>query len=147
MHTFLVLGVIHLSSLCCSEGVGGTGIELYCVFDKTKCIVHAVYLLALVHCSNYHFSTYCIMSDNNFFFNDGDADNNQTKDSFENVVCNLSSIILSQVEFLCERGADVNRGQRSSSLHYAACFGRPQVAKVNNSWLICSANSVFSVST
>ena len=36
------------------------------------------------------------------------------------------------VEFLCERGADVNRGQRSSSLHYAACFGRPQVAKVRN---------------
>jgi len=35
-----------------------------------------------------------------------------------------------QVEFLCDRGADVNRGQRSSSLHYAACFGRPAVAKV-----------------
>ena len=35
------------------------------------------------------------------------------------------------VEFLCERGADVNRGQRSSSLHYAACFGRPAVAKVS----------------
>jgi E3 ubiquitin-protein ligase HECTD1 len=34
------------------------------------------------------------------------------------------------VEFLCERGADVNRGQRSSSLHYAACFGRPNVVKV-----------------
>lgn len=34
-----------------------------------------------------------------------------------------------QVEFLCERGADVNRGQRSSSLHYAACFGRPSVVK------------------
>ncbi|XP_037777240.1 E3 ubiquitin-protein ligase HECTD1-like isoform X18 [Penaeus monodon] len=34
------------------------------------------------------------------------------------------------VEFLCERGADVNKGQRSSSLHYAACFGRPQIAKV-----------------
>ena len=34
------------------------------------------------------------------------------------------------VEFLCERQADVNKGQRSSSLHYAACFGRPQVAKV-----------------
>nr|CAB3252456.1 E3 ubiquitin-protein ligase HECTD1 [Phallusia mammillata] len=33
------------------------------------------------------------------------------------------------VEFLCERGADVNRGQRSSSLHYAACFGRPGVVK------------------
>lgn len=34
------------------------------------------------------------------------------------------------VEFLCERGADVNKGQRSSSLHYAACFGRPGVVKV-----------------
>ncbi|XP_014790157.1 E3 ubiquitin-protein ligase HECTD1 [Octopus bimaculoides] len=33
------------------------------------------------------------------------------------------------VEFLCERGADVNRGLRSSSLHYAACFGRPQIVK------------------
>ena len=37
---------------------------------------------------------------------------------------------VSQVEFLCERGADVNRGLRSSSLHYAACFGRPQIVKV-----------------
>ena len=37
------------------------------------------------------------------------------------------------VEFLCERGADVNKGQRSSSLHYAACFGRPQV----NEWCVC----------
>ena len=35
------------------------------------------------------------------------------------------------VEFLCERGADVNRGLRSSSLHYAACFGRPQIVKVS----------------
>ncbi|RWS30867.1 E3 ubiquitin-protein ligase HECTD1-like isoform X10 [Leptotrombidium deliense] len=34
------------------------------------------------------------------------------------------------VEFLCDRGADVNKGQRSSSLHYAACFGRPGVVKV-----------------
>ena len=33
------------------------------------------------------------------------------------------------MEFLCERGADVNRGLRSSSLHYAACFGRPQIVK------------------
>ena len=39
---------------------------------------------------------------------------------------------LEMVEFLCSREADVNRGQRSSSLHYAACFGRPAVAKVNN---------------
>lgn len=42
----------------------------------------------------------------------------------------LPVCLLFQVEFLCDRGADVNRGQRSSSLHYAACFGRPQVAKV-----------------
>ena len=34
------------------------------------------------------------------------------------------------VEYLCQKGADVNKGQRSSSLHYAACFGRPQIAKV-----------------
>lgn len=34
------------------------------------------------------------------------------------------------VEYLCEKGADVNKGQRSSSLHYAACFGRPSIAKV-----------------
>ncbi|XP_076816720.1 E3 ubiquitin-protein ligase HECTD1-like isoform X3 [Clavelina lepadiformis] len=34
------------------------------------------------------------------------------------------------VEFLCDRAADVNKGQRSSSLHYAACFGRPAVVKV-----------------
>ncbi|XP_030767252.1 E3 ubiquitin-protein ligase Ufd4 isoform X3 [Sitophilus oryzae] len=34
------------------------------------------------------------------------------------------------VEYLCDKGADVNKGQRSSSLHYAACFGRPTIAKV-----------------
>ena len=34
------------------------------------------------------------------------------------------------VTFLCSRGADVNKGQRSSSLHYAACFGRPGIARV-----------------
>ena len=33
------------------------------------------------------------------------------------------------VEFLCRKGADVNKGHRSSSLHYAACFGRPQIAR------------------
>ena len=53
-------------------------------------------------------------------------------------VCHITSlkyvVILRhvQVEYLCEKGADVNRGQRSSSLHYAACFGRPLIAKVNN---------------
>ena len=34
------------------------------------------------------------------------------------------------VEFLCEQGADVNKGQRSSSLHYAACFGRASIVKI-----------------
>lgn len=37
---------------------------------------------------------------------------------------------LEMVEYLCEKGADVNKGQRSSSLHYAACFGRPAIAKI-----------------
>lgn len=32
------------------------------------------------------------------------------------------------VTYLCEKGADVNKGQRSSSLHYAACFGRSDVS-------------------
>ena len=41
------------------------------------------------------------------------------------------------MEYLCERGADVNRGQRSSSLHYAACFGRPAVAKVIYMYMNC----------
>jgi E3 ubiquitin-protein ligase HECTD1 len=34
------------------------------------------------------------------------------------------------VEYLCRKGADVNRGQRSSSLHYAASFGRPSIVRV-----------------
>lgn len=34
------------------------------------------------------------------------------------------------VEYLCARGADVNMGVRSSSLHYAACFGRPDIVRV-----------------
>lgn len=37
---------------------------------------------------------------------------------------------LEMVEYLCDKGADVNKGQKSSSLHYAACFGRPGIAKV-----------------
>ena len=32
------------------------------------------------------------------------------------------------VVFLCDKGADVNKGHKSSSLHYAACFGRPDVS-------------------
>ena len=34
------------------------------------------------------------------------------------------------MEYLCAHGADVNRGLRSSSLHYAGCFGRPQIVRV-----------------
>uniref|UniRef100_A0A1X7TZ16 E3 ubiquitin-protein ligase n=1 Tax=Amphimedon queenslandica TaxID=400682 RepID=A0A1X7TZ16_AMPQE len=36
---------------------------------------------------------------------------------------------LEMVEYLLENGADVNRGLKSSSLHYAACFCRPSIAK------------------
>lgn len=35
---------------------------------------------------------------------------------------------IEMVTYLCEKGADVNCGQRSSSLHYAACFGRVDVS-------------------
>ena len=35
-----------------------------------------------------------------------------------------------KVEYLLEHGADVNRGLKSSSLHYAACFGRPNIVKL-----------------
>ncbi|KAK6110532.1 HECT-domain (ubiquitin-transferase) family protein [Brugia pahangi] len=34
------------------------------------------------------------------------------------------------VTYLCDKGADVNKGQRSSSLHYAACFGRSDIVKI-----------------
>ncbi len=34
------------------------------------------------------------------------------------------------VEYLAAKGADVNKGQRSSSLHYAACFGRANIVKI-----------------
>ena len=37
---------------------------------------------------------------------------------------------LEMVEYLASRGADVNKGVRSSSLHYAACFGRANVVKL-----------------
>lgn len=34
------------------------------------------------------------------------------------------------VEYLAAKGADVNKGQRSSSLHYAACFGRANIVRI-----------------
>ncbi|EGT44701.1 hypothetical protein CAEBREN_31965 [Caenorhabditis brenneri] len=35
---------------------------------------------------------------------------------------------IEMVQYLCDKGADVNKGHKSSSLHYAACFGRPDVS-------------------
>lgn len=37
---------------------------------------------------------------------------------------------LEMVEYLASRGADVNKGVRSSSLHYAACFGRANIVRL-----------------
>lgn len=34
------------------------------------------------------------------------------------------------VEYLASKGADVNKGLRSSSLHYASCFGRANIVKI-----------------
>ena len=34
------------------------------------------------------------------------------------------------LQYLVEHGADVNRGERSSSLHYAASFGRGDIARL-----------------
>ena len=46
-----------------------------------------------------------------------------------NVSNSVVDACASQVEYLCARGADVKRGLRSSSLHYAAYFGRPQIVR------------------
>ena len=42
-----------------------------------------------------------------------------------NVSKSVVDACASQVEYLCAHGADVYRGLRSSSLHYAACFRTP----------------------
>jgi hypothetical protein len=34
------------------------------------------------------------------------------------------------VEYLCDSGADVNAGKRSTSLHYAACYGRVRITQL-----------------
>ena len=47
--------------------------------------------------------------------------------------CYINGLTISyhvQVDYLLEHSADVNRGLKSSSLHYAACFGRPNIVKV-----------------
>ena len=53
-----------------------------------------------------------------------------------NVSNSVVDACASQVEYLCAHGADVNRGLRSSSLHYAACFGRPLIVRVRQ--LMCN---------
>ncbi|KHN87505.1 E3 ubiquitin-protein ligase HECTD1 [Toxocara canis] len=61
----------------------------------------------------------------------GQVDANFTDDVGQTLL-NWSSAFgtVDMVTYLCDKGADVNKGQRSSSLHYAACFGRPDVVKI-----------------
>ncbi|MFH4979391.1 hypothetical protein AB6A40_006100 [Gnathostoma spinigerum] len=61
----------------------------------------------------------------------GQVDANFTDDVGQTLL-NWSSAFgtVDMVNYLCDKGADVNKGQRSSSLHYAACFGRPDVVKI-----------------
>ena len=56
----------------------------------------------------------------------------------KNVSNSVVDACASQVEYLCAHGADVNRGLRSSSLHYAACFGRPQIVAYDDALLSCN---------
>ncbi|VDO30756.1 unnamed protein product, partial [Onchocerca flexuosa] len=59
----------------------------------------------------------------------GQVDANFTDDVGQTLL-NWSSAFgtVEMVTYLCDKGADVNKGQRSSSLHYAACFGRSDVS-------------------
>ncbi|CAI5448918.1 unnamed protein product [Caenorhabditis angaria] len=47
-------------------------------------------------------------------------------------LCNWASAFgsIEMVQYLCDKGCDVNKGHKSSSLHYAACFGRPDIVKL-----------------
>lgn len=53
-------------------------------------------------------------------------------DDVGQTLCNWASAFgsLEMVQYLCDKGADVNKGHKSSSLHYAASFGRPDIVKV-----------------
>uniref|UniRef100_A0A915PQB4 E3 ubiquitin-protein ligase n=1 Tax=Setaria digitata TaxID=48799 RepID=A0A915PQB4_9BILA len=61
----------------------------------------------------------------------GQVDANFTDDVGQTLL-NWSSAFgtVEMVTYLCDKGADVNKGQRSSSLHYAACFGRSDIVKI-----------------
>ncbi|KAL3982231.1 HECT-domain (ubiquitin-transferase) family protein [Acanthocheilonema viteae] len=61
----------------------------------------------------------------------GQVDANFTDDVGQTLL-NWSSAFgtAEMVTYLCDKGADVNKGQRSSSLHYAACFGRSDIVKI-----------------
>ncbi|CAD6199393.1 unnamed protein product [Caenorhabditis auriculariae] len=61
----------------------------------------------------------------------GTVDVNFTDDVGQ-TLCNWASAFgsLEMVQYLCDKGADVNKGHKSSSLHYAACFGRPDIVKL-----------------
>jgi E3 ubiquitin-protein ligase HECTD1 len=59
----------------------------------------------------------------------GSVDPNFTDDVGQTLLNWCSAFgTLEMVNYLCDKGSDVNRGQRSSSLHYAACFGRVDVS-------------------
>lgn len=53
-------------------------------------------------------------------------------DDVGQTLCNWASAFgsIEMVQYLCDKGADVNKGNKSSSLHYAACFGRPDIVKL-----------------
>ncbi|CAD5221557.1 unnamed protein product [Bursaphelenchus okinawaensis] len=61
-------------------------------------------------------------------FEHGSVDPNFTDDAGQTLLNWCAAFgTLDMVQYLCDKGADVNRGQRSSSLHYAACFGRVDI--------------------
>ncbi|CAD5227639.1 unnamed protein product [Bursaphelenchus xylophilus] len=61
-------------------------------------------------------------------FEHGNVDPNFTDDAGQTLLNWCAAFgTLDMVQYLCDKGADVNRGQRSSSLHYAACFGRVDI--------------------
>ncbi|CAB3409028.1 unnamed protein product [Caenorhabditis bovis] len=61
----------------------------------------------------------------------GQVDVNYTDDVGQSL-CNWASAFgtIEMVQYLCDKGVDVNKGHKSSSLHYAACFGRPDIVKL-----------------
>lgn len=54
---------------------------------------------------------------------------------------------IEMVQYLCDKGSDVNKGHKSSSLHYAACFGRPDVSCDANVFRVIRALAHFYYNT